>query len=87
MSHDRSDRVRLDPAESRCEPAAKPCACKSRCARYQAYLPLKNPVLQDYTMTDQTTGGTVMCDGFLTLSDLHTAAQSRPTKPFVKGMA
>lgn len=88
MTH-RSDRVRLHPAESRCEPSG-PCSMRNRCARYQAVIPTGTP-LEDFTTGDLyrvANGGTATCPGFLGLADRHTEAKpSRPVKPAIRGIS
>lgn len=88
MSHDRSDRILLDPEFSRCEPLNGPCTVKSRCARYQAYIPVSGGQIEDFT-AGQFAGGTAGCMGLILLADLHTAAvRPRPAaKPSIKGIA
>ena len=87
MSHERSDRIRLDPAQSRCSAAPGTCTVRSKCARAQASIPKGTP-LEDFTAGGPG-GGTAGCVGLVLLSDLHTAAP-RPraaAKPAIKGLA
>ena len=89
MTHDRSDRIRLNAAEPRCAPG-RTCTMRSRCARVQATIPKGTP-LEDFTAGDperQMNGGTALCPGFLAVADLHADAPlPRKPKPAVKGLA
>jgi hypothetical protein len=83
---DRSDRIRLNPAISRCEPLNGSCTMKSRCARAQAQIPTGTP-LEDFT-AGQPGGGTAGCVGLIFLADVHTdAPKPRATKPPIRGIA
>lgn len=72
--HDRTDRVPLAAGEPRCEPSTLRQACW-RCARYSAVIPQGTP-LGDYSR--ELMGGTVLCPGFVSLSELRKQANQRP---------
>lgn len=81
---DRSDRIRLDPKQSRCSAAV--CTMRSKCARAQASIPQGTPV-EDFT-AGQPGGGTAGCVGLILLADVHAdAPKPRPTKPAIRGIA
>lgn len=86
---DRSDRIKLNPAESRCEPQ-RPCTMRSKCARIQATIP-QGTAVEDFTVGDnyrQQWGGTPLCPGYIPLADLHAdAPPPRQVKPAVKGLS
>ena len=60
--HDRSESIRLPVAEPRCEPSLE-CVVRGKCARYQAFLPLRNAAIADFSITHQ--GASLQCAGFL----------------------
>lgn len=81
---DRSDRIRLDPKQSRCSAAV--CTMRSKCARAQASIPQGAPV-EDFT-AGQPGGGTAGCVGLILLADVHAdAPKPRPAKPAIRGIA
>ena len=84
MTHDRTDRLPLDPAEPRCEPSA-PCAVHSKCARYIAWVP-KGAPMADYSLS-AACGGTALCPGYLDAAAVRLAEAKQPApKPAVRGM-
>lgn len=81
---DRSDRIRLDPKQSRCSAAV--CTMRSKCARAQASIPQGTP-LEDFT-AGSPGGGSAGCVGLILLADLHAdAPRPRTVKPAIKGMS
>lgn len=88
MTFQRTDRVYLDPAESRCEPG-RPCTVRSRCVRGIAALPATGAVLEDFCAGDnmrQLYGGTILCPGFLSAEVARKEQSMAPPKPYVKGL-
>lgn len=82
---DRTDRIKLDPKESRCSAAPGTCTMRSKCARAQASIPQGTP-LEDFT-AGSFGGGTAACIGLILLADLHAdAPKPRATKPAIKGL-
>lgn len=82
---ERSDRVALDPKQSRCSAAVGSCTVRSKCARAQASIPQGTP-LEDFT-AGAPGGGTAGCMGLILLSDVHVAtARPRQVKPAVRGL-
>jgi len=83
---DRTDRIKLDPLQSRCSAAPGTCTMRSKCARSQASIPQGTP-LEDFT-AGSFGGGTATCIGLILLADVHAdAPKPRPTKPAVRGIA
>ena len=86
LSVERSDRIRLDPAQPRCSAAVGTCTVRNRCARAQAFLPQGTPI-EDYT-AGQPGGGTAGCVGLVLVADVHADAQKpRAVKPAVRGLS
>lgn len=84
MTHERSDRVRLNPSEPRCSAASGECTRRSKRARVQAYLP-KGAGLENFALTG---GGGPLCPWFIALADVHAdTPPPRGVKPAVKGLS
>lgn len=78
--HDRSDSIRLPVEEARCEPSGA-CVVRGRCARYQAFMPLKNASIEDYSIGPS--GGSLLCRGFLSSGAfIRVAPTARPPRHF-----